>query len=52
MNTFSRDNSTEIEVRVLSQKRTAIEEVKSKLAVTGVSDLKNRNPAERGISKF
>lgn len=23
--------------------------VKSKLAVTGVSDLKNRNPAERGI---
>ena len=30
----------------------AIKEVKSKLAVTGASDLKNKNPAERGISKL
>ena len=29
-----------------------MKEVKSKLAVTGASDLKNRNPAERGISKL
>ena len=29
-----------------------LKEVKSKLAVTGVSNLKNKNPAERRISKL